>query len=194
MTTPDAPQNPPPPGAWAPPAAPPFGAPQGPAPARQPGAYAPPRGYAPPQGYGMPAPGQYAPPPPVRRSSVLGVVALVLSLVATLGAGLLGAIAAFNIGVGAGRGLANLPSDGSFDWSILTPVRDWVLLGEVSFWIGTALGVWALAQGIVATVTARGRAAGIAAIVVAGIGPIVFGVVVQGMLSAGLAAGSSVGG
>jgi len=118
----------------------------------------------------------------------------VLALVATVGAGLLGAIAAFNIGLGAGKGLANLPAGGSWDWSILTPVRDWVLLGEVSFWIGTLVGVWALVQGIVATVTGRGRATGITAIVVAALGPIVFGGVVQGFLTAGAAAGTGIGG
>jgi len=134
------------------------------------------------------------PPVPVHRSGVLGVVALVLALVATVGAGLFGAIAGFNIGPGAGKGLANLPTDGSWDWSILTPVRDWVLMGEVSFWAGTVLGVWALVQGIVATVTGRGRAAGIAAIVVAALGPIVFGGLVQGFLTAGLAAGTGIGG
>ena len=136
----------------------------------------------------------YRQPAQVRRGGGPGVTALVLSLIATLGAGLGGAVASFNIGIGAGKALANLPADGTWDWSILTPVRDWVLLGEVSFWAGTALGVWALVQGIVATITGRGRAAGIAAIVVAALGPIVFGVVVQGLIPAGLAAGTGIGG
>jgi len=141
------------------------------------------------------SPAPYGQPPvAVRRSGALGAVALVLALVATAGAGLFGAIAGFNIGIGAGQGLADLPMDGSWDWSILTPVRDWVLLGEVSFWVGTILGVWALVQGIVATVTGRGRATGIAAIVVAALGPIVFGALVQGFLTAGLAAGTGIGG
>ncbi|MBD3942405.1 hypothetical protein IF188_11915 [Microbacterium sp. NEAU-LLC] len=196
MTTPDAPQNPPAaPGGWAPPGAPPFGTPSGAAPASS-GAYAPPAGYAAPQGFGMPAApaAPSRPPAPSRHGSGLGLTALVLALVATLGATVGGAIAGFNIGLGAGKGLAYLPMDGSWDWSILTPVRDWVLLGEVSFWFGTVLGVWALVQGIVATVSRRGRGLGIAAIVVAAIGPIVFGGVVQGVLMSGLAAGTGIGG
>ncbi|GAA5197228.1 hypothetical protein [Microbacterium jejuense] len=197
MTTPDAsPQPPVPPGGWVPPAAPPFGVPQAPpaatpgVPVPAPGAYAPPAGYAPPQGFGMPQPAAA----PARRGRGLGLIALVLALVAVVGAGIGGAIASFRIGLGAGKGLASLPLDGSWDWSILTPVRDWVLLGEVSFWFGTAIGVWALVQGIVATVTGRGRALGITAIVVAALGPIVFGGLVQGFLTAGLAAGTGIGG
>ena len=159
------------------------------------GAYAPPPGYAPPAGYAVgptaatPAYGA----PPARRSSVLGVIALGLALVATVGAGIMGAIASYQIGLGAGREITARTFDADFDWSILTPVRDWVLLGEVSFWVGTALGVWALVQGIVAIVTARGRGAGIAAVIVAALGPIVFGAVVQGFLTAGLAAGTGMG-
>jgi len=125
---------------------------------------------------------------------VLGVVALALALVATVGASLFGAIASFNIGLGAGREITARSFDADFDWSILTPVRDWVLLGEVSFWVGTALGVWALIQGVVAIVTGRGRGAGIAAVAIAALGPIAFGAVVQGFLTAGLAAGTGIGG
>jgi hypothetical protein len=81
-----------------------------------------------------------------------------------------------------------------FDWSILTPVRDWVLMGEIAFWAGTAIGIWALVQGIVAIATRRGRGAGIAAVVIAAVGPLIFGAVVQGFLTAGFAAGSGIGG
>jgi hypothetical protein len=130
---------------------------------------------------------------PTRRSSALGVVALALALVATIGASIMGAIASYRIGLGAGREITARAFDADFDWSILTPVRDWVLLGEVSFWAGTALGVWALVQGTVAIVTARGRGAGIAAVIVAALGPIAFGAVVQGFLTAGLTAGTGMG-
>ena len=215
---PDAPHNPPAPtGAWAPPAAAPFGPPAAaPTDAAYPGAhaaqpgvpagwsappagtYAPPPGYAPPAGYAV-APAAASAPvhassSPAKRSGVLGVVALALALVATVGASLFGAIASFNIGLGAGREITARSFDADFDWSILTPVRDWVLLGEVSFWVGTALGVWALVQGVVAIVTGRGRGAGIAAVAIAALGPIAFGAVVQGFLTAGLAAGTGIGG
>jgi len=130
----------------------------------------------------------------VKRSGALGIVALALALVATIGASLTAAIASFNIGLGAGREISSRPFTGDFDWSVLTPVRDWVLMGEVSFWIGTAIGVWALVQGIIAVVKGRGRGAGIAAVVIAALGPIAFGAVVQGFLTAGLAAGTGIGG
>lgn len=128
-----------------------------------------------------------------QRGAALGITALVVAVIATVGASLLAAIASFRIGLGAGREISSRAFDADFDWSILTPVRDWVLLGEVSFWAGTALGLWALVQGIVAIVTARGRGAGIAAVIIAALGPIAFGAVVQGLLTAGLASGTGVG-
>lgn len=209
---------------WAPPGAAPFGVPTAPAaappgsPAEGDAArsYALPPGYVPPPGFASPAGsapgfgyGATAAPTPAtasgyppfgpayaapRRSRVLGVVALVLALLAAVGASMLAALASFNIGLGTGREIAIRALDADFDWSILTPVRDWVLLGEVSFWAGTILGITALVLGIVAIVTRRGRGAGIAAVVVAALGPVVFGGVVQGFLSAGLTASSGVGG
>ena len=183
--------------AWAAPSAPPFGAPPSPAqPAGHqsgmapaaPGVYAPPVGYVLPAGYGAQPPASG----PERRG--LGVVAFVLAAVATVGAALGGAIAAFAIGLGAGRESAMRPFTGDFDWAVLAPVRNQVLLAEVSFWLGTVLGVWALVQGIIALVKDRGRPWAVVAIVVAALGPIVFFVVLQGFLTAGLDAGSGIGG
>ena len=146
----------------------------------------------PPQGYGP-----YTPPPPpapASEGSGLGVVAMVLAVIAVLGATVIGSIAAYNIGLGTGREIALRPMDIDFDWSVLTPVRDWVLLGEIAFWGGTVLGIWAIVQGIIAIVKNRGRGWAIAAVVVAVIGPIAFGVGVQAFLTAGFAAGASIGG
>lgn len=174
---------------WAAPSAPPFGTPSAP-PAS---AYALPTGYAPPAGYSPGAPASpAAPAAPAGRG--LGIVALAVALIATLGAALAAAVAAFGIGLGTGREIAMQPIGSDFDWSMLTPVRDQVLLAETSFWIGTALGVWALVQGIIALVKGRGRGFAIAAVVIAAIGPIVFFVVLQGFLTAGYAAGSGIGG
>lgn len=77
------------------------------------------------------------------------------------------------------------------DWRILSPVRDLVLLAEVCFWAGTVLGVTAFVLGIVATARDRGRAAGIAAIVVSALGPFLFAALVFLALTAG--ASTSVG-
>ncbi|WP_205834607.1 hypothetical protein [Microbacterium salsuginis] len=189
-------------GGWAAPSAPPFGVPAAP---NQPGGatatarFAPPAGYAAPAGYpaaaGYPGAGaQYATGAPATRGRALGTVALVLALLATVGASLLAAIASFNIGLGTGRQIAMGALGTDFDWSILTPVRDWVLMGEIAFWAGTVIGIWALVQGIVAIATRRGRGAGIAAVVIAAVGPVIFGAVVQGFLTTGFAAGSGIGG
>jgi hypothetical protein len=103
----------------------------------------------------------------------------------------IGAIAAYPIGAGAGERLASGALGPRFDWSILSPVRDWVLLLEIGFWAGTVLGVWALVQGIVAIVRRAGRGWAIAAVVCAALGPVVFGVVVQVLLVAGLASAAA---
>lgn len=194
------------PAPWAAPGAAPFGPPAGYVPPAAPHAttpgYAPPVGYAVPPVAGQPTAAPYAAPPYAGALAAprdaggrgLGVTALVLSLVATVGAAIAVAVAGFGIGMGAGREIALNPIDADFDWSMLAPVRDQVLLGEIAFWLGTVIGVWALVQGIVAIVKNRGRGAGIAAVVIAALGPIVFFVALQGFLAAGFAAGSGIGG
>jgi len=134
------------------------------------------------------------PPPRTSGGSVLGVVAFVLAVIAAVGATILGSIAGYNVGVGTARNFLTDAANIDFDWSILTPVRGWVLLGELSFWGGTVLGIWALVQGIIAIVKNHGRGWGIAAVVIAVIGPIAFATGVQAFLAAGFAAGASVGG
>jgi hypothetical protein len=185
-----------PPPTWAAPGAPPFGAPAGSPPGGGAPAYALPVGYpAPGASYGeTAAPGYGAVAPSASTSSRLGVVALLLSLVGTLGASVVAALAAFRIGLGVGREIALNPVDISVDWSVLTPVRDWVLLAEAAFWIGTVLGIWAIVQGIVAIVQRRGRGAGAAAGIIAVIGPIVFTIAVQIALASGGLAGSGLSG
>jgi hypothetical protein len=118
----------------------------------------------------------------------------VLAVLAAVGATIVGSYAGYGIGLGTAREVMIDPTDLDFDWSILTPVRGWVLLGELAFWAGTILGIWAIVQGIVAIVKNRGRGWGIAAVVVAAIGPIVFATGVQALLAAGFASGASIGG
>lgn len=175
--------------------APPYAQPSYAQPGQAPHAYAPPPGYAPPpQGYGPYIPSPAIASAPAAGGSGLGIVAFALAVLAAIGASIVGSIAGFNIGLGTGREVALQPMDIDFDWSILTPVREWVLLGEAAFWAGTILGIWAIVQGIVAIVKNRGRGWGIAAVVVAAIGPIAFATGVQAFLAAGFASGASVGG
>ena len=140
------------------------------------------------------SPAYGGPLPTPARVRTTGIVALAVGLLALVGSTLVVSVAAFQIGLGAGRGLASRPLSADFDWSILSPVRTWVLVGEISFWAGTVLGLWALIQGVIAIVTDRGRGAGIAAVALAAAAPIVFALALNLFLDMGLAAGSSIGG
>lgn len=179
---------------WAPPAVAPFGAPGNPAPAApgNPAAAAPvaPRAYAPPPGYTGPYGTPVAAVGPAAPGPALGLVALIVGCAAAVIPAVLVSVAAYRVGVGASREIATRLFDVDFDWSILTPVRDWVLVAELSFWVGTALGLWALVQGVISIVTNRGRGFGIGAVVVAALAPVLYVVLLQAFLTAGLAAGS----
>lgn len=128
------------------------------------------------------------------RGKGLGATALVGALIAAIVAPIAAAIAGYRIGLGASREFTLRDIDDRFDWSVLAPVRDWVLIAEVSFWVGTVLGLWALIQGIVAIAKNRGRGAGIAALVLAILGPFVFGAAIYFTLVVGAVGGSSIGG
>ncbi|WP_404433722.1 hypothetical protein LG299_04230 [Microbacterium lacus] len=177
----------------------PTGAPYAPPPGAYvlPPGYVPGAQYAPPPGYGAPA--AYALPPSygapaTRGSSVLGLVALWAALIAAVGTSIVGAVAGWSIGLGVGTEFATSPLDANFDWSILSPVRGWVLTGESAFWTGTVVGICAIVLGIAAIVKNQRRGAGIAAVIIAALGPIVFAVGVQVLIATGLAAGTSVAG
>ena len=73
--------------------------------------------------------------------------------------------------------------------SILSPARDQVLWAELSFWTGTILGIAAIVIGILAIRKKQARGAGIGALVVAVLGPIIFWVVLFVAVSTGTAAG-----
>lgn len=167
-------------------------------PPRHPSQPVPPAGYTAPYAapYTAPRPPVQGvqPPAPPATGSGLGLVALILALLATVGASAVGAASAWQLGLAAGKGSATAPMDADFDWSVLAPVRDWALAGELAFWIGTAVGITALVIGVIALVTQRGRVPGMIAVVVAALGPIVFFAAVAGTLSAALTAGSGIGG
>ena len=159
MTDPQQPHPVPPPPA-------PMGYPA--LPVAPPGAFAGPAG-----GYTSP----YAPTPAPARGAGLGRMALLLSLLATVVLTIVAAVLAGQIGQGIGSNidLTALEHDVTTgDLSILTPVRDLVLWVEITSWAATALGIWALVQGIVAIAKRRGRGSGIAAVIIAVIGPFVY--------------------
>ena len=181
MTDPQQPAPVPPPAATgypAPPIAPPaYGAPQRFAQPTTPVYQAPPGAFSGPAG-GFTTP--YAPTPQTARGSGLGRTALLLSLVATVVLTVVGAVLAWQVGngIGSSADLTTLENQvGAGDLSILTPVRDLVLWVEITSWAATALGIWALVQGIVAIAKRRGRGSGVAAVIIAVLGPFVYFVV-----------------
>lgn len=131
------------------------------------------------------------------RSAGLGIVALIVAIAAIIISTLLSAVTGFAATSGAmhhavgisPEGLENLSNEQLL--ALLTPVRGLVLWTEIGFWLGTALGVWALIQGIVPIATARGRGAGIAATIVAATAPIFWWVAVIVAALAGVLAGAS---
>lgn len=196
MTDPQLPPSgavppvPPAPPTYAPaPPAPPTYAPSPPAPQAGAPAYpaAPPGAYqVPVGGYAAPAGSYQAPTQEEKKSGLLGVLALVLSLVAAVVTPIVAGVSGFEIGRRIPGGLDATDSD---FLSVLSPARDQVLWAELSFWTGTALGIAAIVIGILAIRKKQARGAGIAALVVAVLGPVFFWVVLLVALSTGTAAG-----
>lgn len=148
---------------------------------------APPHGYAP----------SFPPPAAPTDSRMLGLVALALGIaavvVATAVSGIAGTMAAAGamqhaIGISP-EGLENMSGDQLL--TLLTPVRGLALVTEIGYWFGTVLGLASLVLGIVAIATRRGRGQGIAAVIVAAVGPVVYAIVVGALLVAGIGAGAS---
>ncbi|MCI1019443.1 hypothetical protein HWD99_12475 [Microbacterium sp. C5A9] len=121
-----------------------------------------------------------------KRSSLLGILALVFAIAAAVVIPIIGGIVGFEIGTRLPSGLDTNDPD---LLTILSPARDQVLWAEIAFWTGTVLGIAAIVAGIIAIRRKQGRGAGIAAIVVAVLGPIVFWVGIVIALSAGTASG-----
>ncbi|WP_255304885.1 hypothetical protein [Microbacterium sp. 3J1] len=149
--------------------------------AAPPGAYQVPVG-----GYSAPAGTYQAPASDERRSSFLGILALVLAVVAAVVTPIVAGITGFEIGRRIPAGFDATSPD---LLTVLSPARDQVLWAEISFWVGTLLGIAAIVLGIIAIRKKQGRGAGIAALVVAVLGPIVFWVVLFFAFSVGTAAG-----
>ncbi|PKI90519.1 hypothetical protein CW368_10040 [Actinomycetales bacterium SN12] len=132
-----------------------------------PGAYGVPVG-----GYQAPVGGYSAPSaPPASRG--MGAVSLVAALIAALVAPAVAGVLALQIGLAVS---VNDLFDRSGDFVIaaLFPVRIETLWAEIMFWLGTVLGLFGVIGGIVAVARRRGRGMGIAAIVIAALGPGIF--------------------
>lgn len=149
--------------------------------AAPPGAYQVPVG-----GYAAPAGAYQAPVIAEKKSGLLGILALVLAIVAAVVTPIVAGIMGFEIGRRLPGGLDTTAPD---FLSILSPARDQVLWAEISFWTGTILGIAAIVIGIIAIRKKQARGAGIAGLVVAVLGPIIFWVVLLVTLSTGTATG-----
>ncbi|WP_341941680.1 hypothetical protein [Microbacterium sp. LWH10-1.2] len=164
------------------PAAPGVPAP-GPAYQAPPGAYQVPVG-----GYAAPA-GAYAAPEAAsaKPSGLLGTLSLIFAVVAAIVIPIIAGVSGFEIG-------RHLPSSG-FDasdpefLSLLSPARDQVLWTEISFWVGTVLGIAAIVVGIIAIAKKKRRGLGIAGLILAVIGAGGFWVILLFSVSIGTATG-----
>jgi len=135
--------------------------------------------------YAAPAAGTLlTPPAPATTKRPLGALALVSGILAAILAPAVAGFAAFRVGRGAGEGIMAKGGQ-NVDLRVLSPVRDIVLVVEIAFWSGMALGITALVLGIVAAARDRGRPMGIVAIVLAVLGPLIFGALVAIALVAG---------
>jgi hypothetical protein len=124
--------------------------------------------YEPPVGYVLT-------PAPAPRSQRLGQVALLVAIVVFVGT----IVVSILIGIAAGP-FAVHNAGGfhySFDIGSSNPTESALAVATLLQWsLGSALGIWALVQGIVAAATRRGRAFGVVAIVLSALGPLATGV------------------
>ncbi|MCZ0709631.1 hypothetical protein OYT00_06450 [Microbacterium paraoxydans] len=149
-------------------------------PAAPPGAYQVPVG-----GYAAPSGTYTAPDAAPKPSGFLGLLALGLSILAAVVMPIIGGVSAFEVGRRIPQGI----SGSSGDLGFLSPARDQVLWTELSFWAGTVFGIAAIVLGIIAIRRKQGRGAGIAALIVAVLGAVIFFVAVFTAFAVGGAAG-----
>ncbi len=135
-------------------------------------------------GYAAPAGTYQAPATGEKKSSLLGILALVLSLVAAVVVPIVAGVAGYGIGQRIPGGLDTTDPD---FLTVLSPARDQVLWAELSFWTGTILGIAAIVLGILSIRRRQGRGPGIAGIVVAALGPVFFWLVLLVTVSVGTA-------
>ncbi|WP_396289568.1 hypothetical protein [Curtobacterium sp. KT1] len=117
---------------------------------------------------------------PKAKKKTLGVVAFVVGLAALV----VGVIGGYLFGQAFGGSEAfrdsmensgATPSDSQIT-ELMTSSN--AVTGSLMFYLGTALGLWAIVQGIIAAVTKRGRAWGVVAIILAVVAVIAFGIAI----------------
>lgn len=150
-----------------------------------PGAYQVPVG-----GYAAPEGSYAAPVAPVKRSPILGFLALIMAGVAALITPIIAGVAAYEMGRRVPEISQYIDRIDPDSLAFLAPVRDQVLWLEISFWTGTVLGVAAIVFGIIAIVKRSGRGAAIAALILAVLGAVIFFIVVSLALGMGATAGA----
>ncbi|KDA06032.1 hypothetical protein DC31_12390 [Microbacterium sp. CH12i] len=149
-----------------------------------PGAYSAPVG-----GYGAPPDGFQPSAQAAPKAAVLGIVAFGLSLIAAVVSSIIIGIAGYQIGFNLPTAVDDLSTSNN-DLSFLSPVRDQVLMGEISFWVGTLAGISAIVFGIMAIVKRQGRGWGIAGLIIGVIAPGIFFLVLSVALGIGTTAGA----
>ncbi|WP_298037877.1 hypothetical protein [uncultured Microbacterium sp.] len=174
-------------------AAPAYPAPGYPvAPPTSPAVQAPPGAYGVPVGGYALGDGAYQPPSaPAKKSPMPGIIALLLGVIAVVVSPIMASIAGYRIGFG----MPGVIEEDYLDMTddvlyLLSPVRNDVLLGEISFWIGTLAGIAAIIVGIIAIVKRAGRGWAITALVLGVIAPFIFFLMLAIMLGIGASAGA----
>ncbi|WP_144753409.1 DUF4064 domain-containing protein [Curtobacterium pusillum] len=113
---------------------------------------------------------------PKRKKKTVGAIAFVVGLLALVAGVVAGVLigAAFGDSAAlreAANGGSTTPSDSAVQELMTSPGA---VTASLLFYLGTALGLWAIVQGIIAAVTKRGRAWGVWGIVLAVVGVIAF--------------------
>ena len=127
---------------------------------------------------------------PKRKKKTVGAIAFVVGLLALVAGVVAGVLigAAFGDSAAlreAANGGSTTPSDSAVQELMTSPGA---VTASLLFYLGTALGLWAIVQGIIAAVTKRGRAWGVWGIVLAVVGVIAF------FIAAGASVAGAMGG
>ncbi|GLJ79440.1 hypothetical protein GCM10017586_11220 [Microbacterium imperiale] len=120
--------------------------------------------------YVVSPPGRLPEQPARRPSRGVGIAAFLIAAAAAVAGVVVAAVVAARLGT---SGAFVRWLDGEGDLSALTPVRGWVLVGEITGWACAVAGATALALGVVAIIRRAGHGLGIGAVGIALGAPVV---------------------